>query len=41
MMSAAPMSRDRIGARLASYAIRCIAAVALVLTIVYSQAALQ
>jgi hypothetical protein len=35
------MSRYQISARLASYAIHCVAAVVLVLTIVYSQAALQ
>lgn len=35
------MSNAQISARLTSYAIHCIAAVALVLAIVYSQAALQ
>jgi hypothetical protein len=40
-MSAAAMTRDHISARLASYAIRCVSAVALVLVIIFSQAALQ
>lgn len=40
-MSAATMSRDQISARLASYGIRCAAAVGLVLVILFSQAATQ
>lgn len=40
-MSTATMSRDQISARLASYAIRCTAAVGLVLVILFSQAATQ
>lgn len=35
------MSRDRIDVRMAGYAIWCIAAVALVFVILYSQAALS
>jgi hypothetical protein len=41
MMITSPMSRDQISARLASYGIHCIAAVVLVLVILYSQAATQ
>ena len=40
-MSAATMSHDHIAARLASYRIRCVAAVGLVLVILFSQAATQ
>jgi len=41
MMSAPTMSRDQIAARLASYGIRCAAAVGLVLVIVMNAAGQQ